>query len=143
MKENKIGGIPIIDDHQKLVGILTNRDLRFEEDRKRKIREVMTNDNLIVAPEGTDLKMAETILRKHKVEKLPVVNKSGKLIGLITYRDILQLSSFPNAVKDDFGRLRVEPHWALLRTCWTGPPLFCRSAWMWPASIVHTATTPV
>jgi IMP dehydrogenase len=107
MKENKIGGIPIIDDHQKLVGILTNRDLRFEDDRKRKIREVMTKDNLIVAPEGTDLKMAEAILRKHKVEKLPVVNKSGKLIGLITYRDILQLSSFPNAVKDDFGRLRV------------------------------------
>ncbi len=107
MKENKIGGIPIIDDHQKLVGILTNRDLRFEEDRKRKIREVMTKENLIVAPEGTDLKMAETILRKHKVEKLPVVNKSGKLIGLITYRDILQLSSFPNAVKDEFGRLRV------------------------------------
>ncbi len=107
MKDNKIGGIPIIDDRQKLVGILTNRDLRFEEDRKRKIREVMTKDNLIVAPEGTDLKMAETILRKHKVEKLPVVNKSGKLIGLITYRDILQLSSFPNAVKDGFGRLRV------------------------------------
>src|SRR5450755_2972546 len=92
MKENKIGGIPIIDDRQKLVGILTNRDLRFEEDRKRKILEVMTKDNLVVAPEGTDLKMAEAILRKHKVEKLPVVNKSGKLIGLITYRDILQLS---------------------------------------------------
>ena len=109
MKENKIGGIPIIDNHQKLVGILTNRDLRFEDDRKRKIREVMTKKrNLIcVAPEGTDLKMAEAILRKHKVEKLPVVSKSGKLIGLITYRDILQLSSFPLAVKDDFGRLRV------------------------------------
>jgi IMP dehydrogenase len=107
MKENKIGGIPIVDAQHKLVGILTNRDLRFEDDRKRKIREVMTQDNLVVAPEGTDLKMAETILRKHKVEKLPVVNKSGKLIGLITYRDILQLSSFPNAVKDEFGRLRV------------------------------------
>jgi IMP dehydrogenase len=113
MKDNKIGGIPIVDAQHKLVGILTNRD-RFEDDRKRKIREVMTIDNLVVAPEGTDLKMAETILRKHKVEKLPVVNKSSKLIGLITYRDILQLSSFPNAVKDEFGRLRLEQHWALL-----------------------------
>ena len=107
MKENRIGGIPIIDKNQKLVGILTNRDLRFEDDRKRKISEVMTKENLIVAPEGTDLKNAEKILRKHKVEKLPVVNKSGKLIGLITYRDILQVSSFPLAVKDDHGRLRV------------------------------------
>jgi IMP dehydrogenase len=107
MKENKIGGIPIVDAKQKLVGILTNRDLRFEEDRKRKIKEVMTKENLIVGPEGTDLKMAENILRKYKIEKLPVVDKAGKLIGLITYRDILQLTSFPNAVKDEFGRLRV------------------------------------
>ena len=107
MKENKIGGIPIIDDNQKLVGILTNRDLRFEDDRKRKVSEVMTSENLIVAPEGTDLKKAEKILQKYKIEKLPVVNKSGKLIGLITYRDILQLSSFPIAVKDAFGRLLV------------------------------------
>lgn len=107
MKENKIGGIPIIDGGKKLVGILTNRDLRFEDNRKRKIREVMTKENLVVAPEGTDLKMAATILRRHKVEKLPVVNKTGELIGLITYRDILQLQSFPLAVKDEFGRLRV------------------------------------
>jgi IMP dehydrogenase len=107
MKENKIGGIPIIDGAKKLVGILTNRDLRFEDNRKRKIREVMTKENLVVAPEGTDLKMAATIQRQHKVEKLPVVSKSGELIGLITYRDILQLQSFPLAVKDEFGRLRV------------------------------------
>jgi IMP dehydrogenase len=107
MKENKIGGIPIVDNDQKLVGILTNRDLRFEDDNRRKVREVMTKENLITAPEGTDLKKAEKILQKYKIEKLPVVSKSGRLIGLITYRDILQLTSFPHAVKDAFGRLRV------------------------------------
>ena len=107
MRDNKIGGIPIVDAGQKLVGILTNRDLRFETDKKRKVKEVMTKENLIIAPEGTDLKKAEIILRKHKIEKLPVVNKQGKLIGLITYRDILQLRNFPNAVKDGIGRLLV------------------------------------
>jgi IMP dehydrogenase len=107
MKENKIGGIPIINGGKKLVGILTNRDLRFETDKKRKIHEVMTKENLVIAPEGTDLKKAETILRKHKVEKLPVVKKDGTLIGLITYRDILQVRSHPYAVKDGYGRLRV------------------------------------
>src|SRR5882672_4300345 len=107
MKENKIGGIPIVDNHQKLVGILTNRDLRFEDDKRRKVKEVMTKENLITAPDGTDLKMAEKILQKYKIEKLPVVSKSGKLIGLITYRDILQLQSFPLAVKDEYGRLLV------------------------------------
>ena len=107
MKENKIGGIPIVDKNNKLVGILTNRDLRFETDRKRKVSEVMTKENLIIAPEGTDLRKAEKILRQYKIEKLPVVSKQGKLIGLITYRDILQLSAFPNAVKDKIGRLLV------------------------------------
>ena len=107
MKENKIGGIPIVDKGNKLVGILTNRDLRFETDRKRKVSEVMTKENLIIAPEGTDLRKAEKILRQYKIEKLPVVSKQGKLIGLITYRDILQLSAFPNAVKDSIGRLLV------------------------------------
>ena len=107
MKENKIGGIPITDRNQKLVGILTNRDLRFESDSQKKVSEVMTKEKLVTAPEGTDLKKAEKILQQYKIEKLPVVNKTGKLIGLITYRDILQLQSFPNAVKDEFGRLRV------------------------------------
>jgi len=108
MRENKIGGIPIIDKKGKLVGILTNRDLRFEEDNpERKVSELMTKENLITAPEGTDLKKAETILRNYKIEKLPVVSKSGKLIGLITYRDILQLYSRPHAMKDKFGRLLV------------------------------------
>jgi len=107
MRDNKIGGIPIVDKNHKLVGILTNRDLRFETDRKRKISEVMTSDHLIIAPEGTDLKKAEKILRQYKIEKLPVVNKQGKLIGLITYRDILQVTAFPNAAKDSIGRLLV------------------------------------
>ncbi len=107
MKENKIGGIPIVDAGGKLVGILTNRDLRFETDKKRKVKEVMTKENLITAPEGTNLKKAEAILRNYKIEKLPVVNKQGKLIGLITYRDILQIRNYPNAVKDNHGRLLV------------------------------------
>ncbi|MBO9730526.1 MAG: IMP dehydrogenase [Chitinophaga sp.] len=107
MKENGIGGIPIVDDNNKLVGILTNRDLRFEKNKKRLVKDVMTSENLITAPEGTDLKKAEKILQQYKIEKLPVVNKQGKLAGLITYRDILQLTSYPNAVKDEFGRLLV------------------------------------
>jgi IMP dehydrogenase len=107
MKENRIGGIPIVDQKNVLVGILTNRDLRFEDDKKKKVSEVMTKENLITAPDGTDLKKAETILHKYKIEKLPVVNKDGKLTGLITYRDILQLRNYPNAVKDSFGRLLV------------------------------------
>ena len=107
MRDNRIGGIPIVDEEHRLAGILTNRDLRFEEDMNRKVSEVMTKENLITAPEGTDLRKAEDILRNYKIEKLPVVNSSGKLIGLITYRDILQLTSFPAALKDNFGRLLV------------------------------------
>jgi IMP dehydrogenase len=107
MRENKIGGIPIIDKAGKLVGILTNRDLRFEDDPKRKVSEVMTKENLYTAPEGTDLKKAEQLFKKTKVEKLPIVDKSGKLKGLFTYSDILKLKSHPNAVKDAFGRLLV------------------------------------
>ena len=107
MKENRIGGIPIIDKDGKLAGILTNRDLRFENDFKRKVSEVMTSENLITAAEGTDLVKAQDILRKHKVEKLPVVNKDGILKGLITYRDMLQVHNHPLSVKDEFGRLMV------------------------------------
>ena len=107
MRENKIGGIPIVDKEKKLVGILTNRDLRFEVDPKRKVSEVMTKENLYTAPEGTDLKKAEELFKKTKVEKLPIVNKQGKLTGLFTYSDILKLKSYPNAVKDEFGRLLV------------------------------------
>jgi IMP dehydrogenase len=107
MKDNKIGGIPVVNDQNQLVGILTNRDMRFETDMSKKVKSVMTSTNLITAPEGTDLKKAKTILSQYKIEKLPVVNKAGKLIGLITYRDILQLHSFPDAVKDSYGRLIV------------------------------------
>lgn len=107
MQENKIGGIPILDKNKKLAGILTNRDLRFETDKKKQVKHVMTTQNLITAPEGTDMKKAELILRQYKIEKLPVVNKAGILIGLITYRDILQLINNPNAVKDHYGRLLV------------------------------------
>jgi len=107
MRENKIGGIPIVDANHKLLGILTNRDLRFETNYKDKVSTVMTKDNLITAPEGTDLKKAELIFKKNKIEKLPVVNRSGKLIGLVTFSDILKLKSHPHAVKDPFGRLLV------------------------------------
>ncbi len=107
MKENRIGGIPIVDAQHKLVGILTNRDLRFETNLQQKVGEVMTKEHLITAPEGTDLKKAELIFKKNKIEKLPVINKAGKLIGLVTFGDILKLKSHPNAVKDSFGRLLV------------------------------------
>jgi IMP dehydrogenase len=107
MRENKIGGIPIVDAQHKLVGILTNRDLRFDINKKTKVSEVMTKENLITAPEGTDLKKAELIFRKNKIEKLPVVNKAGKLIGLVTFGDILKLKNHPNAIKDAYGRLLV------------------------------------
>ncbi len=105
MEDNHIGGIPIVDPGNKLVGILTNRDLRFQKNLQHKVSEVMTTENLVTAPKGTDLKKAERILQQYKIEKLPVVDKQGKLIGLITYRDILQVQSFPFAVKDQYGRL--------------------------------------
>lgn len=107
MREFKIGGIPIIDKNQQLLGILTNRDIRFQKDLKLKVKTVMTTANLITAPQGTDLKKAELILQKHKIEKLPVVDKKGKLTGLITYKDIQKFKNFPNACKDEQGRLRV------------------------------------
>ena len=107
MKENKIGGIPVINSKRDLIGIVTNRDLRFEKNHKRPVKEVMTSENMIVAKEGTDLKKAEEILQNHKIEKLPVVDKNGKLVGLITYRDIIKVKVHPNANKDELGRLRV------------------------------------
>lgn len=107
MRENKIGGIPIVNGSGKLVGILTNRDLRFEKDMKKKVNQVMTRDNLITTVGVTSLQKAELILRQHKIEKLPVVDKTGKLIGLITYKDILKFKSRPNSCKDELGRLRV------------------------------------
>ena len=107
MKENKIGGIPVVDKSMKLIGIVTNRDLRFQKNMDEEIRNVMTSENIIVTHEGTGLKEAEAILQAHKIEKLPVVDDSNTLIGLITYRDIIKVKERPNACKDEFGRLRV------------------------------------
>ncbi len=107
MRENKIGGIPIVEKGNKLVGILTNRDLRFETNLRQKVSTLMTTQNLITAPEGTDLKKAEQIFKRTRVEKLPVVDKKGRLTGLITFGDILKLISYPQAVKDEFGRLLI------------------------------------
>ena len=107
MQQFKIGGIPIVDDQNRLLGIVTNRDLRFENNSVRPIREVMTKKNLITVKEGTSLKDAEQILQKHKIEKLPVVSKDNTLVGLITFRDITKHTTKPNSNKDHFGRLRV------------------------------------
>jgi len=107
MKEFSIGGIPIVDDKGKLLGIVTNRDLRFEKNNDRPISEVMTSKNLVTVGEGTSLGQAEDILQENKIEKLPVVDKDYKLVGLITFRDITKLTQKPMANKDTYGRLRV------------------------------------
>lgn len=107
MKEYRIGGIPIINEEGLLIGIVTNRDLRFEKDYGRMLSEIMTTENLITTSKGTSLKQAEIILQQNKIEKLPVVDDNGKLLGLITFRDITKLTQKPNANKDEFGRLRV------------------------------------
>ncbi|OQD42051.1 IMP dehydrogenase [Croceivirga radicis] len=107
MKEHSIGGIPIVDDAGKLIGIVTNRDLRFEKNNNRPISEVMTSANLVTAGVGTTLDQAEDILQENKIEKLPVVDENYKLVGLITFRDITKLTQKPIANKDQYGRLRV------------------------------------
>lgn len=107
MKKYRISGIPIVDSDNKLIGILTNRDLRFVTDDSLKIYKVMTKENLRTAPVGTDLNEAEKLLQKYKIEKLPVVDDRGILKGLITFKDISKKKKFPNACKDEFGRLRV------------------------------------
>lgn len=107
MAENKIGGIPVISKDRKLRGIVTNRDLRFEKELNKKIADVMTTKNLVTANEDVDLKKAENILQKHKIEKLPVIDKNDFLVGLITFKDIIKVKQHPNSCKDEFGRLRV------------------------------------
>lgn len=107
MREFKIGGIPIINNNGILVGIVTNRDLRFERDALRPIAQIMTKKNLITTTEFTDFEKAADILQEHKIEKLPVVDKDYRLVGLITYKDIIKIKARPNACKDEFGRLRV------------------------------------
>ena len=107
MSENKIGGIPVTNNNNELTGIITNRDLRFEKDLDRNVADVMTSKNLITANDNVDLLKAEDILQRHKIEKLPVVDSKNKLIGLITFRDIIKVKEHPNSCKDEFGRLRV------------------------------------
>lgn len=107
MKENRIGGIPITDETNTLIGIITNRDLRFQLDLNTLIEEVMTTEGLITAASGTDLKEAEQILQQYKIEKLPVVDENQKLLGLITFKDIQKVKNHPQACKDSFGRLMV------------------------------------
>ncbi|MFP4060753.1 MAG: IMP dehydrogenase [Bacteroidales bacterium] len=107
MREYKIGGIPVVDENKRLLGILTNRDLRFESDLARPVKEVMTSENIITTIKGTNLQEAASILQKHKIEKLPIVDSNNVLIGLITYKDITKTKDRPNAAKDEKGRLRV------------------------------------
>ena len=107
MEEYHIGGIPVVDENGRLVGIVTNRDLRFESDPSRKIDDVMTSHDLVTTSQTTDLNEAARILQRHKIEKLPVVDSDGKLIGLVTYKDITKAKDKPNACKDKLGRLRV------------------------------------
>ncbi len=107
MRESRIGGIPIINNTGKLVGILTNRDLRFQRDMSRSVTEVMTTEKMITAKKGTSLDDAEVILQEYKIEKLPIVDEQYHLIGLVTYKDIIKRKSHPNACKDSLGRLRV------------------------------------
>ena len=107
MREYKIGGIPVVNAKRELVGIVTNRDLRFERELRKPVTEVMTKKNLITVAEFTTFDEAEVVLQQYKIEKLPVVDKNNKLIGLITYKDIIKIKARPNACKDSFGRLRV------------------------------------
>ncbi len=107
MKEYHIGGIPVVDDQRKLVGIVTNRDLRFERDLSRAVSEVMTSENLVTTTQSTNLEEAADILQRYKIEKLPVVDSENRLIGLVTYKDITKAKDKPNACKDALGRLRV------------------------------------
>jgi IMP dehydrogenase len=107
MRRFKIGGIPIVDEHNTLRGILTNRDLRFENRHARPVRELMTSKDLVTAPAGTTLEQARDILQAHKIEKLPVVDDDKKLVGLITYKDIMKVQDYPNSCKDSLGRLVV------------------------------------
>jgi IMP dehydrogenase len=107
MSEFRIGGIPVVNSMGKLVGIVTNRDMRFEKDFSKKVRDIMTKEKLVTAEIGIDLNKAEEILQQYKIEKLPIVDKEYKLKGLVTYKDILKKKDRPNACKDEFGRLRV------------------------------------
>ncbi len=118
MKEYRIGGIPVVDSRHRLVGIVTNRDLRFEQDMDRPIKEVMTHENIVTTGQETDLEKAADILQKYKIEKLPVVDDNNRLIGLITYKDITKAKDRPNACKDTHGQTQG------CSRCWRYPRYF-------------------
>ena len=141
MKRYKISGLPIT-SNGKLVGILTNRDLRFETRLNIKISELMTKENLITVPVGTTLEEAESILHRHRVEKLPVVDSKYRLKGLITVKDIQKKIAYPNACKDNLGRLRSARRSGQPATFWTGPQPWERPESMCWWSIRPTATPP-
>ena len=107
MNKYKIGGIPVLSSEKKLVGIVTNRDLRFEKNNKKSIKSIMTSSSLITSTKNISLSDAEIILQKNKIEKLPIINSNNELVGLITFRDIMKVKKQPNACKDNHGRLRV------------------------------------
>ena len=117
MKEFSIGGIPIVDKSNSLLGIVTNRDLRFENDMNKPIEEVMTFKNIITGSPGITLKQAEKILQKNKIEKLPVVDKENKLVGLITFRDIQKITLKPSSNKDEFGPTNQNKNYFRSRYC--------------------------
>ena len=138
MAQFRISGVPVVEGH-RLVGILTNRDLRFETRWDIPVREAMTKDNLVTVPVGTTLQEARAILQKHRIEKLLVVDGQGQLKGLITVKDIEKSIEYPTACKDGMGRLRVgAAGWA--RTCWTAPRPWWRPRWTCSAWTVPTAT---
>ena len=107
MRQHSIGGIPVVNENGTLIGILTNRDLRFETRLDKPVKDLMTKENLVTAPVGTDLAQAKEILQKHKIEKLPVVDDNYKLVGLITFKDISKVENYPSSCKDSYGRLVV------------------------------------
>ena len=114
MAQHHIGGIPVVDENGFLVGIVTNRDLRFQRDPKMPVSEIMTKENLVTAKQGISLSDATDILRQYKIEKLPVVDADGKLVGLITYKDLMKIKDNPIASKDSKGRLLVAAQWSFI-----------------------------
>lgn len=141
MREYRIGGLPVVDVYGRLLGLVTNRDLRFERDLKRPVTEVMTPvERLVTARPGTTLEEAEELLRRHKVEKLPLVDESGRLKGLITLKDIVKRRQYPNAVKDAQGRLLVGAAVGASKDLPEGPRPWWRRGWTSSSWTPPTAT---
>ena len=155
MAKFRISGVPIC-DNGKLIGIITNRDMKFETDMNQLIDNVMTKENLVTAPEGTTLAEAKEILRKHKIEKLPIVDKDFRLKGLITIKDIEKAEVYPNSARDEKGRLLVgaaigatsdvldgwPPWWRPAWTCWAWTPPTATPRTCWRPSSASRLSTP-